>query len=132
MGRVLTNILKDVDTRTIIVGGAGSLFTDDAHTIRVIDTPDFPEIVKPTAKGSSHNLQDLQNAEGITWTFISPSVEFDFEGKHTGTYTLGKDQLLFNSKGNSYISYADFAIAIVDEAENKEHINECFTVVGEE
>lgn len=67
----MINILKDVDTRTIIVGGAGSLFTDDAHTIRVIDTLDFPEIVKPTAKGSSHNLQDLQNAEGITWTFIS-------------------------------------------------------------
>lgn len=88
--------------------------------------------MKPTAKGSSRNLQDSQLAEGITWTFISPSAEFDFEGKRTGTYTLGKDQLLFNSKGNSYISYADFAIAIVDEAENKAHINERFTVVGEE
>lgn len=130
--RILINILKDVDTRAIIVGGDGSLFADDAHTIRVMDTPDFPEIVKPTAKGSSRNLQDLQHAEGITWTFISPSAEFDFEGKRTGTYTLGKDQLLFNSKGNSYISYADFAIAIVDEAENKAHINERFTVVGEE
>lgn len=55
-----------------------------------MDTPDFPEIVKPTAKGSSRNLQDLQHAEGMTWTFISPSAEFDFEGKRTGTYTLGK------------------------------------------
>lgn len=55
-----------------------------------MDTPDFPEIVKPTAKGSSRNLQDLQHAEGMTWTFISPSAEFDFEGKRTGTYTLEK------------------------------------------
>lgn len=44
-----------------------------------MDTPDFPEIVKPTAKGSSRNLQDLQHAEGMTWTFISPSAEFDLK-----------------------------------------------------
>ena len=131
-GRALINVLKEVDTRAIIVGGAGSLFADDSHTTRVVDTPDFPDVVKPTAKGQGRNLQELQEAEGITWTFVSPSAEFDVEGKRTGTYKLGKDQLLFNSKGNSYISYADYAIAIVDEAENANHINERFTVVGEQ
>ncbi|MEJ7548034.1 NAD(P)-dependent oxidoreductase, partial [Staphylococcus hominis] len=39
---------------------------------------------------------------------------------------------LVNSQGNSYISYADYAIAIVDEAENADHVNERFTVVGEQ
>lgn len=131
-GRALIKLLKDVDTRAIIVGGAGSLFVDDTHTTRVVDTPDFPDVVKPTAKGQGRNLQDLQQAEGITWTFVSPSAEFVPEGKRTGTYTSGQDQLLFNSQGNSYISYADYAIAIVDEAENADHINERFTVVGEQ
>ena len=131
VGRILINILKDVDTRAIIVGVL-VVYSQMMRILYVLWIHRFPEIVKPTAKGSSRNLQDLQHAEGITWTFISPSAEFDFEGKRTGTYTLGKDQLLFNSKGNSYISYADFAIAIVDEAENKAHINERFTVVGEE
>lgn len=131
-GRALIALLKDVDTRAIIVGGAGSLFVDEAQTTRVVDTPDFPDVVKPTAKGQGRNLQDLKDAEGITWTFVSPSAEFDAEGKRTGSYTSGKDQLLVNSQGNSYISYADYAIAIVDEAENAAHINERFTVVGEQ
>lgn len=131
-GRALIALLKDVDTRAIIVGGAGSLFVDEAQTTRVVDTPDFPDVVKPTAKGQGRNLQDLKDAEGITWTFVSPSAEFDAEGKRTGSYTSGKDQLLVNSQGNSYISYADYAIAIVDEAENADHINERFTVVGEQ
>lgn len=131
-GRALIALLKDVDTRAIIVGGAGSLFVDEAQTTRVVDTPDFPDVVKPTAKGQGRNLQDLKDSEGITWTFVSPSAEFDAEGKRTGSYTSGKDQLLVNSQGNSYISYADYAIAIVDEAENADHINERFTVVGEQ
>lgn len=131
-GRALIALLKDIDTRAIIVGGAGSLFVDEAQTTRVVDTPDFPEVVKPTAKGQGRNLQDLKDSEGITWTFVSPSAEFDAEGKRTGSYTSGKDQLLVNSQGNSYISYADYAIAIVDEAENADHINERFTVVGEQ
>ena len=131
-GHALINLLKDVDTRAIIVGGAGSLFVDDAQTTRLIDTPEFPDMFKPTAAGQGRNLQELKDTEGITWTFVSPSAEFDPEGQRTGTYTSGKDQLLVNSKGNSYISYADYAIAIVDEAENADHVNERFTVVGEQ
>lgn len=130
-GRALIALLKDVDTRAIIVGGAGSLYVDDAHTTRVLETPEFPDMFKPTATGQGRNLQELKETDGITWTFVSPSAEFDPEGKRTGTYTSGKDQLLVNSQGDSYISYADYAIAIVDEAENADHVNERFTVVGE-
>lgn len=131
-GRALIKLLKDVDTRAIIVGGAGSLYVDDSHTTRVVDTPEFPDAVKPTANGQGRNLEDLQATDGITWTFVSPSAQFDAEGKRTGSYQSGKDQMLVNSQGNSYISYADYAIAIVDEAENADHINERFTVVGEQ
>lgn len=81
-GRALIKLLKDVDTRAIIVGGAGSLYVDDSHTTRVVDTPEFPDAVKPTANGQGRNLEDLQATDGITWTFVSPSAEFDAEGKH--------------------------------------------------
>ena len=36
-----------------------------------------------------------------------------------------------NAKGESYVGYADYAIAIVDEIENPQHVNERFTVVSE-
>lgn len=130
-GHSLIEVLKGTDTRAIIVGGAGSLYVDEARTMKVMETPDFPDIFIPTAKGQGRNLQELQETTEITWTFISPSAVFDPEGKRTGSYQTGKDQLLVNSKGESYISYADYAIAVVDEIENPQHLNERFTVVGE-
>ncbi len=130
-GHALIEAVKGKDTRIIVVGGAGSLYVDENKTVRLIDTPEFPDFVKPTAKGQGRNLQELQTTADITWTFLSPSAVFDAEGKRTGTYKSGKDQLLVNSKSESYISYADYAIAVLDEIENPQHINERFTVVGE-
>lgn len=131
-GYALIKALKGTKTRLVVVGGAGSLFVDENKTVRLIDTPEFPDFVKPTAKGQGRNLEELQNVTDLTWTFVSPSAVFDAEGKRTGSYQSGKDHLLVNSEGESYISYADFAIAVVDEVENPKHLNERFTVVGEQ
>lgn len=130
-GHTLIEAATAAQVRIIVVGGAGSLFVDDALTIRLIDTADFPDIFIPTAMGQGRNLAELQQAKNLTWTFISPSAFFDAQGKRTGAYKTGKDQLLVNSQGDSYISYADFAIAVIDEAETATHLNERFTVVGE-
>jgi uncharacterized protein len=116
-GHALIEALEGTKTRLLVVGGAGSLFVDENKKVRLIDTPEFPDSVKPTAKGQGRNLQELQNTTDITWTFISPSAVFDAEGKRFGSYQSGKDHLLVNTKGESYISYADFAIAVVDEVE---------------
>ncbi|AIQ52263.1 NAD(P)-dependent oxidoreductase [Paenibacillus sp. FSL R7-0331] len=130
-GNVLINALKDAKgTRLIVVGGAGSLFVDEAKTTRVVETPGFPDFVKPTALNQGKNLEILQGTEGLKWTFVSPSANFAV-GARTGSYTKGKDHLLANSKGESYVSYADYAIAIVDELEQPQHIGERFTVVSE-
>lgn len=130
-GHAFIEALKGTETRAIVVGGAGSLYADENQTVTVVETPDFPDAFVPTAKGQGRNLQELKNTTDISWTFISPSAVFDAEGKRTGSYQAGKDNLLVNSKGESYISYADYAIAVLDEIENPKHINERFTVVGE-
>lgn len=131
-GKILIDAMKGApQTRLIVVGGAGSLFVDEAKTIRVLDTPEFPKEYFATAFNQSKNLGDLQNATGIQWTFISPSAFFDPQGNRTGGYKLGKDNLLVNSKGDSYVSYADFALAVLDEIEIPKHINQRFTVVAE-
>ncbi|MCW3795567.1 NAD(P)-dependent oxidoreductase [Paenibacillus sp. LS1] len=131
-GQALINILKDApNTRLIVVGGAGSLFTDESKTLRVFESPGFPDAYKATATNQGQNLQDLQASSGIQWTFLSPAGFFNPEGVRTGKYQAGNDVILVNSEGNSYISYADYAIALVDEIENPQHQNERFTVVGE-
>lgn len=131
-GKILIDAMKGApQTKLIVVGGAGSLFVDEAKTTRVLETPEFPKEYFATAYNQSKNLEDLQKATGIQWTFISPSAFFDPQGNRTGGYKLGKDNLLVNSKGESYVSYADFALAVLDEIENPQHINQRFTVVAE-
>ena len=130
-GHHLIKLLHETNARLIVVGGAGSLYADENKTIRIIDTPDFPDVFKPTANGQARNLKELQETDKLAWTFVSPSAIFDAEGERTGSYKTGKDVLLLNEAGQSYISYADFAIAIVDEMEDAKHVNERFTVVSE-
>lgn len=131
-GKILIEALKDApDTRLIVVGGAGSLYLNEDKTLRVMDTPDLPTFFQPTAINQAKTLEDLEQTDDINWTFVSPALDFDATGKRTGTYQTGTDQVILNSKNQSYISYADFAIAIVDEIEQATHINERFTVVSE-
>ncbi|MGO4107921.1 NAD(P)-dependent oxidoreductase [Paenibacillus sp. YAF4_2] len=130
-GKALIEALSGSDTRLIVIGGAGSLYVDEAKTVQLFNTPEFPEMFLATAKNQGQNLVDLRNSTGLKWTFISPSAFFDPEGKRTGSYTLGKDHLLVNSKGHSYVSYEDFVIAVVDEIETAKHVNERFTLTSE-
>lgn len=130
-GRTLIKALSGTDIRLIVVGGAGSLYIDDSKTTRVIDTPNFPDMFKPTAGGQTKNLEDLMATDNLLWTFVSPSADFDAVGNRTGEYQSGTDVLLVNKAGESYISYADFAIAVVDEAENAAHVKARFTVTAE-
>ena len=131
-GKVLIKALENnLNTRLIVVGGAGSLFVDEEKTLRLYDTPEFPEAYLATAKNMGKNLMELQSTTDMRWTYISPSAFFDPQGKRTGSYLSGKEHLMVNSEGQSYISYADYAIAVLDEIEKPKFINERFTVVSE-
>jgi putative NADH-flavin reductase len=130
-GKKLIDILSGLKTRLIVVGGAGSLFVDEAKTLQLFNTPDFPELYHATAKNMGENLNDLQNTTSVNWTYISPSAFFDPQGPRTGSYKTETDRLLVNSEGKSYLSYADFSIALLDEIESPKHLNERFTVGSE-
>ena len=111
--------------RLLVVGGAGSLLLPAGH--RVIDSPDFPEAYKAEAAAGAHFLQVLQREQNLDWTFLSPSAEF-VEGERSGHYTQGKDHLLIGADGRSWISFADYAIAMLDELEKPQHSRQRFTV----
>ena len=130
-GNALIRALRGAPrTRLIVVGGAGSLYVDDAMTTRLLDTPDFPREYLETARHQAENLRILRGTEGISWTFVSPSARLE-PGERTGKYRTGTDRLLFNSAGESYVSYEDYAVAVVDEIERPRHLNARFTVVSE-
>lgn len=125
----LCNILADTNIRLMIVGGAASLFVN--HSMMLIDSPDFPKDWINLAKNSNKAFEILKATKNVLWTYISPSADFQADGKKTGEYRIGdKDELCFNSKGESMISYADYAIGFVDEIENKKFLNKRITLVS--
>lgn len=124
----LTDILSGKPNRLLVVGGAGSLYVNPEHTIRLVDSPDFPEEFKPLANNMAKALDQLRTCNDVNWTYLSPAIEFIADGTRTGHYIVGGEQILVNSQGKSQISYADYAIAMIDEAENAKHIKQRFTV----
>ncbi len=125
----LCDILSGTDTRLLIVGGAGSLYVNKEHTLTVMETPDFPDIFKPLASNMAKALNELRARTDAKWTYISPAGDFQADGVRTGKYILAGEELTLNSKGESIISYADYAIAMIDEAVKAEHIQQRISVV---
>ena len=125
----LCDILSGTGTRLLVVGGAGSLYVNPEHTMTVSETPDFPEIFKPLASAMAEALSDLRERDDVRWTYISPAGDFQAEGERTGEYILAGEELTLNDRGESIISYADYAIAMVDEIESGDHIQQRISVV---
>ena len=127
----LCDVLSGTDVRLLVVGGAGSLFVDPEHTMTVSDGPDFPDIFKPLAAAMAKALGELREREDVKWTYISPAGDFQADGERSGKYILGGEELTLNSRGESIISYADYAIAMVDEIEKGAHIRQRISAVRE-
>lgn len=127
----LCDLVSGRETRLLVVGGAGSLYVNPEHTVQVMDGADFPEMFKPLASSMGRALDELRTRTDVKWTYISPAGDFQAEGIKTGKYILGGEELTLNSRGESVISYADYAVAMVDEAINGNHIRQRISVVAE-
>ena len=125
----LCDILSGTDVRLLVVGGAGSLYVNPEHTAQVMDGPDFPDVFKPLASNMGKALAELRQRSDVKWTYVSPAGDFQAEGERTGKYILGGEELTLNGRGESVISYADYAIAMVDEAQKGNHIQQRISVV---
>ena len=113
--------------RLLVVGGAGSLYTDESLAHQLVES------LPPTAKLPIYMAKalDLLRESKVNWTFFSPALRFDPKGRRTGSYSLGSEYIIRNDGGESYISYADYAIAMVDEAESNAFGRKRFTAVSE-
>lgn len=125
----LCDILSGKKTRLVVVGGAGSLYVNPEHTAVVSDGPDFLPQFLPLAKAQGKALEELRKRSDVQWTFISPAGDFQADGERTGKYILAGEELTLNSRGESIISYADYAIALVDEIVSGNHIQQRISVV---
>lgn len=131
--RVYPKILDEVKAsgvkRLQIVGGAGSLYVKPG--LRLVDTGTLPEAWLPGVKSmAKFFLETLVNEKELDWVFFSPAANLGnlTAGVRTGKFRLGKDDLIVDEKGESFISVEDYAMAMVDELEQENHHKERFTI----
>lgn len=125
--RILLERLPEADVpRLVWVGGAGSL--EAAPGLRLLDTPGFPAEWKPEAEAHAQALDVFRaSASAIDWTVLSPAALIE-DGERRGRYRIGGDQLLADAEGNSRISVADYAVALLDRVEKHDASRRRITV----
>lgn len=127
----LADVLSGTDVRLIVVGGAGSLYVNPEHTVQLSQTDGFPAAFLPLATAMGESLAGLRERGDVLWTYVSPAADFQADGPRTGEYVLNGEEFTTNEAGESAISYADYAIAIVDEvvaAPADAHVNKRISV----
>jgi len=112
--------------RVLFVGGAGSLEVSPGQ--QLVDQPGFPEAYKAEALEGREALRVWRTqGEGLDWTFLSPAAEIA-PGERTGRYRTTGDQFLVDAAGKSFITFEDYAVAVLDELERPRHVGQRFGV----
>jgi putative NADH-flavin reductase len=112
--------------RVLSVGGASSL--EVAPGKMLLDEPGFPDAYKGEATEGRDALHVWRaDGAGLDWTFLSPAIEIG-PGERTGHYRTTADTILTDAHGKSFISFEDYAVAVLDELERPRHVGRRFGV----
>ncbi|RUL93184.1 NAD(P)H-binding protein [Verrucosispora sp. FIM060022] len=113
--------------RIIHVGGGATLLSPSGR--RLLDEPDFPAQYRDSALGQAEALDVYRSdADGVSWTYVSPPPLEFHPGERTGRYRIGTDHPVTDTSGRCALSYEDLAVAVIDEIENSQFPNSRFTV----
>ena len=110
--------------RLVWTGGAGGLYVDSETLL--VDTDDFPEEWEPIASAAIDAYDRLADVDDLVWTYLAPAALIE-PGERTGEYRTADRELVADEDGESYISMADFAVALADELESGDGVH---TYVG--
>ncbi|HVI45867.1 MAG TPA: NAD(P)H-binding protein [Chitinophaga sp.] len=129
----LSDILKDQPAPQLyMLGGAGSLFLDDSRSKRVVELEGLPPFIIPTAQNEVKAYDKLVTRNDFNWIYFCPPLNLDPEGETTGKFMVSGDILTMDLKGNSYISYGDYAKGVVDVLLNQPGTNHTtISIVGQ-
>ncbi|MFA1538403.1 NAD(P)-dependent oxidoreductase [Actinomadura monticuli] len=113
--------LREAGVGRLVAVGLASLLSG-ADGTRLMDAPGFPAEFRPFCLGHAEGLEVLRSEGGaLDWVYVSPAGDFDHQGQRTGRYEI-RD----HGDPAARISYADFALVLLDEAETprnrREHL----------
>jgi putative NADH-flavin reductase len=113
--RALLDGLSRAGVGRLVTVGLASILPTASGTL-LMDTAGYPQEYRAFYLGHAAGNKVLNEAtSSVDWLVLSPSGDFDHGGTRTGRYRTAPGE------ANSRISYADFAIAVLDEIDNPEH-----------
>jgi putative NADH-flavin reductase len=124
---VLSTIGGDAP-RLLHVGGSGSLEVEPG----VLFAEKLPKILLPKdleveILGQILALEFYRKVDDVNWTYVTPPKKFT-NGPRTGVFRIGGDHALEDDRGRTRVTRADFAVALIDEAEQARHVRQRFSV----
>ncbi|GAA1742014.1 NAD(P)-dependent oxidoreductase [Luedemannella helvata] len=115
--RALVDGLRRAGVSRLVGVGIGTAL-QTAPGVAVHDAPDFPAPYRAFSLGHVAQLDVLRDAD-LDWLLLAPPpVVLDDAAPRTGRYRLGDTSVL---PGEQAFSYADLAVAIVDQIETPTH-----------
>ncbi|GAA2142734.1 NAD(P)-dependent oxidoreductase [Actinomadura napierensis] len=119
--RALAAGLATAGVRRLVLVGIATIMPG-ASGVPIMDEPGFPDEFRPFSLGHAAGLEELR-ASDLDWAYIAPAGDFDHAGARTGRYKIAD-----YGDMSSRISYADFAIALLDEVDAPRHHRATFSV----
>jgi putative NADH-flavin reductase len=113
--------LGDGAPRLLHVGGSGSLEVEPG----ILFAEKLPKILLPKnleveILGQILALEFYRKVDDVNWTYVTPPRNFT-NGPRTGVFRIGGDTALEDGRGRCRLSRADFAVALIDEAEQAKY-----------
>lgn len=119
----LAGLAAEAGARYVQVGGFSSL-RPAAGAPRFVEGEIDEQYRAEALEGEATRVVLEERAPAdLDWVFVSPAAGYGSwaAGERTGTYRVGDDVALFDADGQSFVSGPDFAVAIVDEVEQRRH-----------
>lgn len=125
------DLLDNSNKQLITIAGAGSLYTDDTHSLYEYQLDSHPAKLKKISENIRLGVDEIEKVNSFPWTVVCPSRKFDLDGPATNDYIIGtKSEIIYNDDQNSYVSYHDLAKAMIDIATSKQYNHQVITVAS--
>jgi uncharacterized protein len=112
--RALAAGLAKAGVRRLVVVGLASIMPGVSGAA-LMDEPGYPNEYRAFYLGHAAGLAELRTCD-LDWAYVAPAGDFDHDGTRTGRYRVSE-----HGDPNSRITYADFAIALLDEIGEPHH-----------
>lgn len=124
-------LLEYTNKKFVAIAGEGSLYTDDTHTVYEYQLEGHPTKLKEISKYIRLGIDEIEKNLTFDWTVVCPSRKFDLNGAFTQSYLVGeKGEIIYNEDEQSYVTYEDLAMAMVDIAVERSYKNKVITIAS--